>query len=521
MMTSSIETNHDSSFRQLSDTIQATAAEGRYSLIVLGAGCSVSAKLPTMRDLYSDILRRVTAPERSLASSYSISELKNWLLALQGHTAPRSVAAKALGMLQSAQEASSNELEVFLESVWSSFSMDFLTGNIHQYTDAKDAAFPQTHMPIWDRSPTPFHLAVANWVLQRKAIAVSVNFDGLTRKAIRATSESASDKCVILSTPNQLERFFLGNTAASSSAELFPLIKVWGDVFHAVCLNTRCPEYGSQTPIYELQHDFQLRHRIQPNPDDAPESNCHDTELRKDLERGLQCEQCGSQRRLQLHFPGYEAKERNTHQLMISLRKYLAPRIGNVIIAGFSGIWDDALTTFLVHLTGELQKHGSTNRCYCIDLDPHVHIATLLSSHGIKVNHIIAKTDQIESSLSEKYTKRFDGRESYAGDCSASFRWSQVVTTSDHIKRPPHGYSEMLSPHFAIELSRLGQLGLKSRLHLPRQKEADSTRLEHMRGAINIAWFWTATLLGNQKRESKTYSVQSSLLQSIAVLATA
>jgi len=124
---------------------------------------------------------------------------------------------------------------------------------------------------------------------------------------------------VVLTEPKALQDYFLGNPIGQNgSKRIIPVVKVWGDVFHAVCTSQQCPEFGNRTPIYEL-----------------------DASKFKDG-----CPSCHAPRQLQIFFTGYEEKEKATDKLMRELLKYVAPRIGCIVTIGFSGLWDQTLISW-------------------------------------------------------------------------------------------------------------------------------------------------------------------------------
>lgn len=160
--------------------------QGRRVLVILGAGVSAGAGIQGMGDIFSALSKRMGALSTEWAAKAGkahssppevarlgregnrLRELHEWLEALAARSAPRSTAAKALGMLQRAGEHL-NEGDLFrtIHQEWLRFSKDF----IDKMTAAKKA--------------TKFHETIARWAITGKADLISVNFDGLTHTALQ------------------------------------------------------------------------------------------------------------------------------------------------------------------------------------------------------------------------------------------------------------------------------------------------------------------------------------------------
>ena len=160
----------------------------------------------------------------------------------------------------------------------------------------------------------------------------------MTRKAIRQECENSGSDCVVLTSPAQLESYYLGESTAYVK-RILAVIKVWGDVFHAACQNPRCPEAKNHVPICSLE--VEKREQLGEN----------------EIAASLICPECRTRRRLQIFFPGYEEKEQQTLRLMEAMWRFVAPQIGVMVVAGLSGIWDNALIDFIAGL-GQDVKGG-------------------------------------------------------------------------------------------------------------------------------------------------------------------
>jgi hypothetical protein len=85
---------------QLRTSFTEATNTGRQVLVVVGAGCAVSAGMPEMQGIYSDLYRRVSSLPSPSSDRQAVKDLLLWLKVLSSGAAPRSIAAKALGSLQ-------------------------------------------------------------------------------------------------------------------------------------------------------------------------------------------------------------------------------------------------------------------------------------------------------------------------------------------------------------------------------------------------------------------------------------
>jgi hypothetical protein len=469
-----MEPAEGSDLRDLRAALSATRARGGLVAFILGAGCSLSAGIPGMRDVYRYLSERIAPlahdPNHATSTRDQLQMLGAWLDALSKGNTSRSLAARALGVLQRSFELRDQSLSQILSDVWENFAVAFLAGTIDP-----------TKKPILEAIPTTFHRFVAECALSEVALPLSVNFDGLTHRAIAesAKGQGLTAEAVILSDASQLERFALGERRGT---RLVPVVKIWGDVFHAVCRRRQCPKFGLPVPIYALA----------PTPASA-------AQLATSL---LECPECRSKRQLQIYFAGYEEKERVTHNLVEAFYRYYGNRVTTIVIAGLSGEWDD----LLIHLVQNLastrsQSAGQPGRdaerapfVFCID-PAKSFLIDELTRVGVRVAHLNAPggADAVGESL--------------IGWSNTSQPSTEPLPLADVSGQPDHIWIEPIArkvrfPTILKELAidngvylddmrRLRQLGLKTRMiNLDPDQESNHNRYIHSRGAAFIGSYW-------------------------------
>src|SRR5205807_4092158 len=155
----------------------------------------------------------------------SIESLERDLATLKQVGGPRSVAARALRMLQraevDAQAAPKGPDDPHLAAtkicarLWANFGNAFLRGSVRHSSDTSLVTL---------REPTEFHLCVARLVNAGLAIPVSLNFDGFTRKAVEKERRGGR-RCVILDEPDQLRSFLCAGPRHELPVRY--VIKIW------------------------------------------------------------------------------------------------------------------------------------------------------------------------------------------------------------------------------------------------------------------------------------------------------
>lgn len=462
--------------------------EGRRVLVVLGAGASAAAKIPRMPDIFGQLHDHVKEARQSRKADQSLAkdearvrELQDWLASLSHGAAPRSIAAMALGMMQRAYEtANHSPLSEFLERVWSDFSNEFISDLAKK------------------RSPTKLHDLVAGWALKDRADLISVNFDGLTHRALQDGLDSSRENgsAVVLSEPNEISRYFLGEYLGSGPPlRLVPVIKIWGDVFHAVCTNRQCPQSGIRAPIFRLSD---------PGGDGKF--------------GGAPCPDCRSPRQLQIFFAGYEEKERSALASMTELLRFVAPRTGCILTIGFSGLWDHALVRFLATVCNDLDKErswrseigdGEMQIAKGVHHSPWINVDRTnrppllqeLAQFGISPIAVSMDAEAFAATVPKPAESPDRSVGVYGG---AAFleegKWERFVKER---KCCPATYSLLETAAMLQEPAYLGdhallrQLGIKTRIALaaeqtndPPKKEADHNRRRHSFGATHLALLW-------------------------------
>ena len=478
-----------------------TWKQGRRVLVVLGAGASAAAGIPRMPEVFSALQRAIDDQLRDLKENSPrkvsqveetvllsrIDELREWLVSLSRGGAPRSIAAMALGMMQRAHEsASQGLLPDLLHRAWMSFSNDFIA-NVARKTQ-----------------PTKAHRLVAKWALKGGADIISVNFDGLTHRALQKLLDetSTNGSAVVLSEPREISKYFLGDhTAGTFPGTLLPVIKIWGDVFHAVCTNTQCPQSGIRAPIFRLWDESKEREF-----------------------QGAPCPDCRSPRQLQIFFAGYEEKEKSALASMSELLKFVAPRVGCIVTIGFSGLWDHALVTFLATVCADLDKervwrsklvkaqdrgdvaNQQSSFWINVDWDSRPPLLQDLASFGIAPVHLHMAAEDFADKAPDFL--EFAGGETELFKSTGFLeegKWDSVVREK---KCCPMAYKILVEeattthPSYLADFELLRQLGLKTRIASAtsrstdlEKKEANHNRRRHSFGAAHLAMLWFRKLV--------------------------
>lgn len=368
-------------FAQMERQISRQRSVGRVPLFVLGAGVSAD-RIPVMREIFDTLCDML----KLVAKDCNKSELRRKLesvsadayrLANDSLYQSRAVASKFFGVLQEQDE---------YRTVWKQFTAQFLMGLGNR-------------SPVWYLEPTNFHRYVAKEVLTESgpAACVSLNYDGLTAKAIIKEAHLLNPDreiatleplypCRILTTPEEIQNYYCRNVYHSSNIDCFyPLIKLRGDIFNAVCENEECKYFGQRTPIYEMPSPskengetvsgavYGTKHsNTLPLPLE-PESKQSEYEIL------VRCPGCLGERKIELDFPGYRTKEREAEQVIEMLYRYLVPSLGCVVVCGVSGRWDPELVKFLRSCVEQRNI-----AIYCIDSDKQPALAAQLGLQGMK-----------------------------------------------------------------------------------------------------------------------------------------
>ena len=496
-------------------------------MIILGAGASASAKVPTMHEVYKYLYQEVANTRKrteieNIDGSDMLLELENRLCALKDYEVPRSIVAMSLGTLQKAHEKEDQENVVYkyLAEVWHNFSKAFVHLDIPVENNVipQDKKFPtsdaikkmhtilseydsliQFHSDIsnekikeqkkspenlHDLNPTKMHMLVAALVKANLAQVVSVNFDGLTRKAIDDNKYIG----VVLGDPDKVEKHFLKKEQDNNDTlkESIPIIKVWGDVFHSICTNNGCPESNVRIPIFNLDKD----------------------------NKENRCEVCTKKRQLQIFFTGYEEKEKSTNELMKVLIKHISPQIGNVITIGFSGLWDQSLVNFIGLLCSEIEQEtkvfGNKIRipCICIDTKETPPFLHEMNKRDVIPLHLKLRSNEFaelfnintsKNDTSKNDTSKIFSHLSNYDEILPDQMWGEWIRGKKDLKELvlPATYPLITETSYLKSLEYLRQLGIKTkmslvaaRLDIEKVNEKNHNRLQHSHGAAHLAITW-------------------------------
>lgn len=359
---------------------------GRCPLFVLGAGISAT-KVPVMKEIFEELEKSLklfaeSCTENNLRRKIDAVSDDAYRLANDSLYQSRAVASKFFGILQQQEEC---------KGIWKSFTADFLMG-----LKGRD--------PIWDLKPTSFHSYVAKQIVTKSvpAVCLSLNYDGLTAKAIVAEAKRMTPAkefgtldplypCRILTTAEEIQNYYHRNAYHLTDASCFyPLIKLRGDIFNAVCDNEECKHFGQRTPLYEIEHPAgetegkltKAKARKEDSGTLFPSLESEDK--RKAYGKTIKCKGCGTDRKIELDFPAYRAKELEVQQVVEELCRYVVPSLGCVVVCGVSGRWDPALVEFLRACAEQRDLE-----VYCIDMDKQPAIKTQLNLRGAKRDRFI------------------------------------------------------------------------------------------------------------------------------------
>ncbi len=476
----------------------------RVPVIVIGAGVSAGAGVPTMNDVHKYLAERIGNPPRDTGAEVAGHLLET--LRSDQTVAPRSVAVRLYRLLQAGQDKD-------LTNIWAKFGSDLLDGQIKQGGKALSKV-----------EPTGAHKWAARLALSGRAIVVSLNYDGLTRSAIRQLAPTFKDRAEprILSDEHSIRLFFTGEESKPRVTAI-PVIKFRGDVFHAVCENGRCPSCSKLQPLYELFGGESS------GKGEAERSNGRSSST----SALLRCADCDLERRLQLTFPGVAEKEHQITSAVAALHQFCGNRIAGVIFLGFSGRWDEALTRYLTSRARSLKAPTvsvSVEETRFIESSTEEAQIIEPASMTIEQRYRFCPTDftqdkesqqALESilspdELSEPYehSSRTKGEVSFPYDAFRVFGKPGERVEKIEVKLPhqSNGATKLIvnsskayndftqvaaSALECEELKRLGrclQLGPKG-IFLREPTAASHNRLEHSAEDGLIAWIWFEALL--------------------------
>jgi hypothetical protein len=277
--------------------LRAERVRGRLPMFVLGAGVSYGV-VPLLKDIGAWFVQQLPNDDQH-KKAHSLAQN------LATGKASRGEVAELFSLLQSEKEES--------REIWRRFSEAFLLGS---YPKIKMGDHGQTPFNgLLKADPSQGHRRLATLAADHAAWVLSLNFDGLTVKALIDGGAAG----VALHSAEDVRRYF---SALDASKSIPAVIKVRGDVFYARCDNPLCPAAASEQALDRLKRD--------PAQSDLRCPSCHAGQLL-----------------LQFLFPGFRSKEEAAYPILWEARGFLGPRVSAIIIVGLSGRWDRYLLEFL------------------------------------------------------------------------------------------------------------------------------------------------------------------------------
>jgi len=332
--------------RELEDLISRLEANchlGRKLVVVIGAGASRGVGAPSMGDIHGYLKKVLQSKPRSPAIE-NVLALLGVLLPSSPEKAdkrvdhPRSVMVRLYHLLQSSNDPG-------IQSAWEDFGIRLVCGQLRE-----------GGTPFWLLKPSLAHYWAARLAYGGRAVVISLNFDGLTQKAIDGVAETPRGKHTarILSTPEEILTFF-ANPPPPEELPV-PLIKFRGDVFHAVCRVRRCPESEKKVPLYDLLHRMAGETAAASDISQIQQAGMPNAQrYYKQAVKALECPVCGKTRGLEISFPGVFGKEEAIERAIHALHRVIGSSIGGVAFLGFSGDWDETLVEYLVRRAKEVK----------------------------------------------------------------------------------------------------------------------------------------------------------------------
>ncbi|MGV9141467.1 MAG: hypothetical protein ACOC1X_00855, partial [Promethearchaeota archaeon] len=331
------ETNiNQGKFEELASHIEDMREFGRSPLFIIGAGVS-AGKVPLMNEIFGYFKK---------VDDDTINEYADRLFISSEVDMPDydyqnvNECAYLFNLLQSPDK----------KELWEKFTYDFLNGDIGEGNYGK----------LLKQEPNSFHKYIAKQIVNENppAVCISLNYDGLTAKAVRELALGKIERgeslypARVLSSAKEIDDYYTSNR--NSPSTFFPIIKLKGDIFYAICRNPGCPNYNKRKPIYYHPQE----------------------------ERLPQCE-CIENMDLELDFPGQLKKEEETKRMLREVYRYLISSISCVIVCGVSGKWDKELVDFLRFCAIKRRL-----RIYLIGLDKPKAIVDALGSYFDDKNFI-------------------------------------------------------------------------------------------------------------------------------------
>lgn len=329
-------------FEKMEEYIEHKRRLGKVPLFIIGAGVS-AGKVPLMNDIFGYFANIRVTPE----DNDEIKNIKTYAQRLYKNKKYQTVSASAhlFNILQNSKNPATRNL-------WKQFTRDFLMGKI-----GEGEKIVESRTTLWDLVPSDFHMWVAEQIVRDylPAFCISLNYDGLTAKAIAAIANDINPKdidslypCRILSTPEEIDEFWSSNRTKS---DIYPLIKLKGDIFYALCSNEGCRFHTHPVPTYEFLHErkkWSPPHKsLNSNENNPSQESLLLFNENKNQNVLIVCPECGSEMKLDIDFPGYQKKESHSRRLIERIYRYIVPFLSCIIVCGVSGKWDREIVEFL------------------------------------------------------------------------------------------------------------------------------------------------------------------------------
>jgi hypothetical protein len=286
--------------------------KGLIPLFITGCGVSIDAEVPAisgiinkLKEIYDQSNVKCDDADKLFAT---IEELT------KNRKIDRSIVARLLNIFQENKE---------LKQAWKKLN-EWLLGEILK------------------AKRSDFHKGLADLYEKFNAVCLTLNFDGLLiREFIEHRAEGNGNKRAFsLPTKKECEKFFVRNMPDDKEAKEFLEIQIRGDILYVVCTSKEyCPQKGEKRPLWAYLASYKGSD-AQGNDKLKPEFL-------------LRCSSCGETGTSFLSFPGSYDKEKDMQDMLEIVWKYLAFRVGSVIVVGMSGEWDPLIIAFLGDLLSE------------------------------------------------------------------------------------------------------------------------------------------------------------------------
>jgi hypothetical protein len=256
----------------LAKRLRSAHSRGRNALFVVGAGVSSDAGIPLMTEL----LKHLRSLIEARGGAPELAEVNTLLKrSIQGRS--RSDIALLFSALQDAPDK--NHL---VRKIWSQFCGDLMAGGVVVPAVSQGGS-------LLLRDPTTAHRWIASMCLDFGAQCLSLNFDGLTRRAInqRLEGQKRNERCVLLDDSAKIASFFGRD---KMDPRLWGVLKLRGDIFYAVCETSGCPLQMVETAVYELSGEVDPDHQ--------------------DGSAYLSCPECFNERNCRSHFQATTSRSR-------------------------------------------------------------------------------------------------------------------------------------------------------------------------------------------------------------------